>query len=333
MKKIIIFGATGNVGSYVVRYAKKYFDSDEFEIVASGRRKTNVFDSMGIKYYSVDISKAEDFDVLPKEDIYAVIYLAADIPAYMDGYFPEKYIKSNVLGAFNVLEYCRKNNADRLLFSTSGYDVFEASKRGQIITSDMPYDFSYTGDHAVYVLAKNFVIELMEHYYQEYGLKKFVFRFPTIYSYSPNHYYYPNGVKTLRPLYKMIGQAMKGEPIELWGDPNYSKDMVYVDDCAQMFCKAVEADREGGFYNIGTGVPVTLLQQIETIIDVFSPENKKSKIVFCPEKPCGGGCLMNIDNAKAELGYDPKFDVKALFEEYKKEMQVNRFAELRGIDN
>lgn len=38
----------------------------------------------------------------------------------------------------------------------------------------------------------------MKHYYAEYGLKYFVFRFPTIYNYSPYHYYHPNGVKTLR---------------------------------------------------------------------------------------------------------------------------------------
>ena len=81
MKKIIIFGATGNVGSYVLKYASEYFDKHEYEVIASGRRETNFFDSMGIRYFSVDISKKEDFDKLPKEDVYAVIYLAAQIPS------------------------------------------------------------------------------------------------------------------------------------------------------------------------------------------------------------------------------------------------------------
>ena len=95
---------------------------------------------------------------------------------------------------------------------------------------DLPLKFSYSGDHAVYVISKSTAIELIRHYHEEYGLKKFVFRFPTIYSYSPYDYYYPNGVKTLRPVYRMIEQAKKGEPIELWGDPAYSKDMVHVYD-------------------------------------------------------------------------------------------------------
>ena len=330
MKKIIIFGATGNVGSYVLKYAREYFNSNEYEVIASGRRKTDFFSKNGIPYYSVNITKKEDFEQLPKSDVYAVIYLAAEIPSYMNGYFPEKYIDSSVMGTFNVLEYCRKVNADRILFSTTAYDVWEAAKRGEVIRPDMPYDFSYTGDHAMYVIAKNMAIEMIEHYHQEYGIKKFIFRFPTIYSYSPYHYYHPNGVKTLRPVYRMIDQAKKGEPIELWGDPNYAKDMVHVYDCAQMICKAVETNLSEGFYNVGTGIPVTLEEQIKTIIKVFSPKDNPSRIIYKPDKVAGGGCLMNVDNAIHDLGYSPKYDCYNLFLDYKNEMKVDRFKELRG---
>ena len=329
MKKIIIFGATGNVGSYVLKYAREYFDTKEYEVIASGRRKTDFFEKRGIPYYSVDLTKAEDFDVLPQEDVYAVIYLAAEIPSYMDDYQPEKYIKSNIIGAFNVLEYCRKTKADRILFSTTVFDISLSATNGAVLKPDMPHNFSYKGDHAVYVISKNTAIELIEHYHQEYGLKKFIFRFPTIYNYSPYHYYYPNGVKTLRPVYRMIEQAKKGEPIELWGNPEYSKDMVHVYDCAQMICKAVEVNREEGFYNVGTGNPVTLKEQIETIIKVFSPKDHPSEIIFCPDKPAGGGFLMDVQNAKEELGYEPQYDCLKLFEDYKKEMEINRFEELR----
>lgn len=329
MKKIVIFGATGNVGSYVLKYAREYFNTEEYEVIASGRRKTNFFEKRGIPYYSVDLTKAEDFDVLPQEDVYAVIYLAAEIPSYMDDYQPDKYIKSNIIGAYNVLEYCRKTKADRILFSTTVFDISLSATNGAVLKPDMPHNFSYKGDHAVYVISKNTAIELIEHYHQEYGLKKFIFRFPTIYNYSPYHYYYPNGVKTLRPVYRMIEQAKKGEPIELWGNPEYSKDMVHVYDCAQMICKAVEVDREEGFYNVGTGKPVTLKEQIETIIKVFSPKDHPSEIIYCPEKPAGGGFLMDVQNAKEELGYEPQYDCLKLFEDYKKEMEINRFEELR----
>ena len=54
MKKIIIFGETGNVGSYVLKYSLEYFKS-KFEIIASGKRKTDFFEKKGVTYYSVDI--------------------------------------------------------------------------------------------------------------------------------------------------------------------------------------------------------------------------------------------------------------------------------------
>lgn len=330
-KKIIIFGATGNTGSYMVDYALNYFDQNEYEIIASGRRKTDFFTKRGIVYYAVDVTKEDEFDVLPRENVYAVLLLSAQIPSYMSKYEPRKYVDSIIIGAYNVLEYCRKVKADRILYTQTVFDV-SSYPHDMVIKPNMTKNFSYVGDHAVYVIAKNTALEFIEHYFQEYGLKKFIFRLPTIYSYSPYPYYFPNGIKTIRPVYQMIFKAMKSEPIEIWGDPNYSKDMVHVNDFCQMLCKAVEVEKEEGFYNVGTGNPISLEKQIRTIVHVFSPKDKPSEIIYCPYKISTGGFLMDITNAIEELGYSPQYDCLQLFEDYKKEMQLNRFAELRMLD-
>ena len=330
-KKIILFGATGNVGSYMVKYMTEYFNAREYEIVASGRRETKVFEQFGVKYVNLDITDKMAFSSLPQADVYAVILLAAVIPSYMRSYDGEKYLRTNILGTYNVLEYCRKVAVDRILFSTTVFDISLYEKDGVVLKDDLPSKFSYCGDHALYVISKNTALELLEHYHQEYGLKKFVFRFPTIYAYSPYPYYFPNGEKTLRPVYRFIQQASRGEPLELWGDPNYATDMVHVYDCSQMFCKAIQVNRQSGFYNVGTGIPVTLQRKLETIIKVFSPHDHPSAIVYCPEKPNSGGFLMDVSKAKAELGYDPVYTVEKLFKDYKAEMQLQRFRELRRL--
>lgn len=329
MKKIIIFGATGNVGSYLTRYCSDFFNENNFEIIAVGSRETNTFDSYNIKYISVDITNSADFEKLPTDNIHAVMLLAAKIPSYMDEYDPHEYLNVNIMGAFNVLEYCRKVKADRILYTQTVFDISLHAGENITLSPDLEKNFDYKGDHAVYVISKNTALELIEHYHQEYNLKKFIFRLPTIYNYSPYHYYFPNGKKAKRPLYQMIEKAEKGEDIELWGNPNYAKDMVYVDDFSQMLCKATLVNRNEGFYNIGTGIPITLQEQIETIIDVFSPPEKKSKIVYMPNKPYGGGFLMDVSNAKEELGYEPQYNCKKLFEAYKAEMGLKRFNELR----
>lgn len=329
MKKVIVFGATGNVGSYVTTYASEFFANKDCEVVATGRRNTDVFEQFGVSYVQVDMLNRTDFDKLPQEDVHAVILLAATIPSYMSQYDGEAYLQTNIMGTYNVLEYCRKVKVDRVLYSQTVFDVSLHAEPGVVIKPDMQPHFSYSGDHAMYVISKNTAIELLKHYYAEYGLKYFVFRFPTIYEYSTFQYYYPNGVKTIRPLYKQINRAKNSEPLELWGDPNYAKDMVHVYDCAQMLCKAVLVDRETGFYNVGTGIPVTLQEQCQAIIDVFSPKGKPSIIVYHPGTS-GGGFLMDVTNAKEELGYEPVYDVHKLFEDYKYEAQFDRFKSLRG---
>jgi UDP-glucose 4-epimerase len=329
MKNVIVFGATGNVGSYLVKYASEFFKGNDYAVIASGRRKTNVFDQFRVKYIDVNIMNPKDFDKLPTHDVHAVIMLAAVIPSYMSDYNSGAYLNTNIMGTHNVLEYCRRVKADRILFSTTVFDISLYAQPGVVLKPDMPKHFSYKGDHAVYVISKNTAVELIEHYHQEYGIKKFIFRFPTIYEYSPYQYYFPNGVKTIRPLYKTINNAMNSLPLEIWGDPGYSKDMVHVYDCSQMICKAVTVEREEGFYNVGTGIPVSLQEQCKTIIEVFSPKDNPSEIIYHPDIPNGGGFLMDITNAKEELGYEPKYNVKMLFEDYKYEMQFDRFKELR----
>ena len=333
MKKVIIFGATGNVGSYVTKYASEFLPEKGCEVVATGRRNTDVFDQFGVKFVQVDMLNKEDFDKLPQEDVYAVILLAATIPSYMDDYSGEKYLQTNIMGTYNVLEYCRKVKADRVLFSQTVFDIslYSLEDPTRVLDPHLPPYFDYSGDHAMYVISKNTAIEMLKHYLKEYGLKYFIFRFPTIYEYSTFQYYYPNGVKTMRPLYKQINRAKNSEPLELWGDPNYAKDMVHVYDCAQMLCKCVLFNgKDHEIYNVGTGIPVTLQEQCQAIIDVFSPKDNPSTIEYHPGKS-GGGFLMDITNAKEDLGYEPVMTVHKLFEDYKYEAQFDRFKSLRGV--
>lgn len=329
-KKIVIFGATGNTGAYLTEYCLDNLDLNEFEVVAVGRKKTHFFEKIGAKYYRVDITNEDDFKKLPTEEIYAVVNLAAVLPAYMEGYKPEEYIQTNIVGAFNILEYCRKVNADRILYPQSEGDLSGYWGKEALLKPDMPRKFSFKGDHALYVISKNTAVDMIEHYHQEYGIKSFIFRCPTIYAYTPNEYFYVDGKKRILAYRHLMNQALKGEPIEMWGDPTKAKDIVYVRDFCQMLFKAIFTDKDHGIYNVGTGVGVTLKDQIEGLIEVMSPENKKSIIIECPEKPDSREFIMDITNAKEDLGYEPKYYYLDYLKDFKKEMELNRFKELRG---
>lgn len=327
MKKIIIIGATGETGMYITDYFTNQ-TKGAYEVIAVGRRKTDFFAKQGIAYYSVDISKTEDFEKLPQKDVYAVIYTAAMMPGRMQGYEPMLYLETNVCGTLNVLEYCRKAGVNRILFTQTIRDL--GNKIGkEIIEADAARDFSYKGDHAVYVISKNAAVDLIEHYYQEYGLKRFIFRLPTIYMYTPNEYYYVNGQKKIMGFRHMINQAIKGEDIEVWGNPEKAHDVVYVKDLAKLFYLACENTVcDGGIYNVGTGKPVTLLDQVKGMVKVFGEDGHKSRMLFCPDKPNARQYDIDISKSCRELGYVPQYDYLSYLRDFKKEMKEDRFREL-----
>ena len=123
----------------------------------------------------------------------------------------------------------------------------------------------------------------------------------------------------------IIEQAIKGEPIELWGDTNKGKDIIYVKDLCQMIYKSFFTNKERGIYNAGTGVKTTMQEQIDVIIKVFSPKNKKSKIIYCPQKKNYDNFVMDITNITKDLGYIPEYDYIKYLEDYKKEREIKRF--------
>ena len=327
MKKILLFGATGEIGMYLTDYVNENLKGKNYELIAVGKRKTDFFDRYGIKYYSVDMSVSEDFEKLPGEDVYAVIVLAGILPAKMSGYHPMQYIDVNIKGILNILEYCKRTGADRILYSQTVRDIGNLIGK-EILRSNAERNFSYVGDHAVYVISKNAAVDLIEHYHQEYGLKRFIFRLPTIYMYSPVDTYYVDGQMKKMAYRLFIEQAMEGKPIEMWGNPEQAHDVVYVKDLCQLFFRALLADREGGIYNVGTGKPVSLKEQIEGIIDVFCQDGKESEVVLCPTKPNARDYRIDIQDAIDDFGYSPQYDYISYLKDFKEEMNLNRFKDL-----
>jgi UDP-glucose 4-epimerase len=328
MKKIIVFGSTGHLGAYTIDYLLDNIDKNEFEIIAVGRKNTDFYSNLGVDYFRVDVTDTEGFDILPTNDVYAVVNLVGIMPAAMNGYDPYSYINVNITGMLNVLEYSKNNNVNRIIFTQTEADLSGYWEENVVIKPDMPRNFSYKGNYSLYIISKCTAVDLIESYYQNYGLRRFIFRLPTVYHYRPDPYFYKNGVKTLLGYRQLINQAMAGEDIEMWGDPILAKDIVYVKDFAQMVYKALLANNDGGIYNVGTGQVVSLEDQIKGIIEVFSPEGRKSKIIPRPEKPNARSFIMDIENAKADLGYNPQFDYINYLKDFKKEMELDRFAEL-----
>lgn len=326
MKRVIVFGATGNLGANI----SIYLHNIGYEVIAVGHRKNDngFFADHGMKYYSVDIEKESDFKILPVDNIYAVLHFAGMLPAVMEGFSATPYIQSIIQGTLNVLEYTRTVGADRIIFPQTLFDIRHLFGSKTPIPADSQRQVP-EGDHWMYVIAKNAACDMIEHYYNNYGIKRFIFRLSRIYLYHPNPYTFTDGKKVLVSDRALIYKAIKGEPIEVWGDPYRVLETISIYDFLRIIEKALVAVVDGGIYNVGSG-GTTLEERVRGIVDVFSPKNNKSEISYCPEKPNGTQFVLDITKTKLELGYEPKFSWYDYLVKFKKEMEIQPFAKLWG---
>lgn len=327
MKTILVLGATGTLGAYIALH----FKEKGYSVIATGHRRSDngFFKNHGIEYYTVDISKAEDFDKLPLSGIDVVADFAGALPASMKGYDATLYIESIFKGTYNVLEYMRKANIPKIIFPESLFDISYLFGSKQPIPADSERKAPLTGDHAMYVIAKMAAVETILHYQAVYGIKTFILRLSRVYTYHPNPYTYTDGEKVMVSDRFLIKKAEKGEPLEIWGDPDRLLETCAMPDFLQIVEKCVESDKSGGVYNIGS-YGSTLEERIKGIVEVFSPDNNKSEIKYAPEKRNAMQFVLDIEKTKNELGYEPQYSWLEYCRWFKEEREKQRFAQLWG---
>ncbi len=326
MKRIVVFGATGGIGAYTIMHL---FDTKNFELIAVGHRKSDngFFEYFGIPYYSVDIADYKSFECLPKDEVYAIVNMAGVLPAIK--YDPRMFISSFTMGQLNVLEYMRKVGCKKIIFAQTPADLWYLQNTEEPMPADARRSFPPSTDHSIYAIAKNAAIDITEYYKNTYGIQWFALRFFNVYMYNPNPYYNVDGIKRWISFRLIIEKAKKGEDIEVWGDPTRSKEMVYVKDVAILIEKCIENNKACGVYNVGSRHQVTLEEQIDGIIEIFS-QDKKSKKIYRPDKPDALFNHLDITKTVNELGYNPHFEYLDWLRDFKEEEKMNRFEKLWG---
>lgn len=326
---IVIFGATGFIGLYTA----EAFIQKGYKVLGLGRNKKTgkLLEKIGAEFVEFDITNLDDYNNLPTDGVEAVIPLAGLLPANAKVNVDEDenaadYFSVNVIGTINILEYCRKNGIKKVIGNSSYADVAGVWGQRHPITEDEPRNFKFTGDHAVYVISRNAVCDVMEYYNQQHGLQCAWFRFPPVYGVGPHGTIYVNGTAKKSGYVTFIDNAIEGKDIEIWGDAHLKRDIIYVKDVADAYVKAVESEKTYGLYNMTGHTQIDLQEQAEVIVDVFGGE-KKSNIIYRPEKKNSTPpFLYSMDKAKRDFGFVPQYDTfRKMMEDYKNEMESGRW--------
>ena len=324
MKKCLVIGASSFIGVYTV----EAFLEAGYVVVGTGRNPQfqNHYASLGVDYIKLDLDNPTGLSALPT-DVDVVIHLAGRLPANSTFDLEseddaEKYIRTNTLGMAALLDWCRKNGIHKIISTTSYADVQNRWNPYECVTESWPRDFKLSGDHAAYVISKNAACDLMSYYNEQYGMTNVMFRLPPVYGCGPHDSLRVNGLVKKSGIGLFIEKARRGEPITVFGDAEAAvRDVVYVKDVAQAFVRSAESDEAKGLYNIGSGNPVSLLEQAETIACAFEGKEGKSVVQVDSSRPNDiAPYCFDITRAKQDFDYSPKYSVfRDLIEDWKLE--------------
>jgi UDP-glucose 4-epimerase len=323
----MVFGAEGFIGTYLV----DELVSEKHDVLAVG------LDPLGEAYYNerkipfarVDITKEEDFSELPQEGVSSVVNLACLQPANVkeEEYKATEYVRVNVLGTLNILEFCRKAGIRKFIHAISHRSVQGLWEQGKTVTEDDRRSIKYTGEYAMYSISESAAAECVEHYSQQYGMQGIVLRIPPVYGYGPHTEGFKAGKPQKTGFQVFIENAIQGQPIEVWGDCEKGRDIIYVKDVVSAIVLALKNKNAMGLYNIASGKLLSLRQEVEEIVEAFSPTEHRSKIVYRPDIPNSiETFLYDISKARRDLGWSPKYSFREMLEDYKKEMTCGRFS-------
>ncbi len=318
MKKILVTGGAGFIGSAVIRHIIRNTDKfvvnlDKLTYAGNLESLSAVSANHRYSFEQADISDRSALDsILAKHKPDAVMHLAAEshVDRSIDG--PGEFIQTNMVGTYTLLEATRAywsslNEADKQAFRfhhISTDEVYgDLHGTDDLFTETTPYAPS-----SPYSASKAASDHLVRAWQRTYGL-------PTLVTNCSNNYGPFHFPEKLIP--HVILNALHGKPLPVYGDGQQIRDWLYVEDHARALVEVVTNGLVGETYNIGGHNEQTNLHVVHTICDLLeelAPHRKqpgvssyRDLITFVKDRP-GHDARYAIDAAKIEreLGWRPQ---------------------------
>lgn len=286
--KVLITGAAGFIGSHVAHILLDRGDevigvdnmNDYYDPTLKVARIARLTPKAHFTFHEVDIAHKDALDNVFKMDKpERVINLAAQAGVRYSLENPHTYIETNVQGFTNILESCRHNEIEHLVYASSS-SVYGSNTR-------MPFSVSHAVDHPVSLYAATKKSnELMAHTYAHlFRLPVTGLRFFTVYG--------PWGRPDMA-LFLFTKKIIEGTPIDVFNNGNHARDFTYIDDIAVGVVKCLDnvaapnPDWDSGnpdvatsnapyrLFNIGNNKPVELMYFIECIEKAVGKKSEKN---------------------------------------------------------
>ena len=320
MRKILVTGAAGFIGFHL---SQRFLDAgdtvvgidnlnDYYDVSLKKSRLAQLENHRRFRFIRMDIADREVISALFKKEAFElVVHLAAQAGVRYSIVNPYAYIDSNLVGFINILEGCRQQKVQHLVFASSS-SVYGANTL-------MPFSVHHNVDHplSLYAATKK-ANELMAHTYASlYNLPCTGLRFFTVYG--------PWGRPDMA-LFLFTKAILEDQPIDVYNQGNMKRDFTYIDDIIEGVYRVAakipapnpkwqgnHPDPATSFapykiYNIGNNHPVELIYFIETLEKNL---HKKAKKIFLPMQPGDvPATCADVDDLMADVGFKPATSIE-----------------------
>ena len=320
MRKILVTGAAGFIGFHLVQ---RFLDAghpvvgidnlnDYYDVNLKKSRLARLENHRRFRFIRMDIADREGIAALFKKEAFElVVHLAAQAGVRYSIINPYAYIDSNLVGFIHILEGCRQQKVQHLVFASSS-SVYGANTL-------MPFSAHHNVDHplSLYAATKK-ANELMAHTYASlYDLPCTGLRFFTVYG--------PWGRPDMA-LFLFTKAILEDQPIDVYNQGNMKRDFTYIDDIIEGVYRVAakipvsnpkwqgdHPDPATSFapykiYNIGNNHPVELIYFIETLEKNL---HTKAKKIFLPMQPGDvPATCADVDDLMADVGFKPATSIE-----------------------
>lgn len=310
MRRFLVTGGAGFIGANFVHYILDRYPEDEIVVVDKLTYAGNLMnlesrkDDPRFRFVRADIAeKDEILPVVESADFTHVAHFAAESHVDRSILGPEEFVRTNVMGTFNLLEGFRKiwpsRDPVRRFLHVSTDEVFGSLGEEGLFREDTPYQ-----PNSPYSASKAGSDHLVRAYFHTYG-------FPVLTTNCSNNYGPYQFPEKLIPL--MILNCLNAQPLPIYGEGKNIRDWLYVEDHCSAIDRVIEKGTPGETYNIGARneqTNIDIVDRICSIMDELHPEGAPHANLkrFVQDRP-GHDFRYAIDpqRIETELGWSPAY--------------------------
>ena len=300
--KILVTGCAGFIGMHLCEklFELGYFVigidnlNNYYDVNLKLKRLSLLKKKSSFTFIRTDISNKEALEgVFKKHKPQKVVNLAAQAGVRYSLVNPNAYMESNILGFMNILECCRHNNVEGLIYASSS-SVYGSNKKIPFSESD-----NVDSPISIYAASKKSNELMASSYNHLFGIRSTGLRFFTVYG--------PWGRPDMA-MYIFASKILNNEPIQVFNHGNMKRDFTYIDDIINGILSSIENNHNCEIFNLGNN-------KYENLMDVVSLiESKIGKKAIIKFEVMQDGDVekthADIDKAKRKLGFKPITNVK-----------------------